>query len=93
MQHWYVYYKVSATEADLAVACARRIFEALPADGPPARLLRRTEAASAELTFMEAYGPIAEPATFADTLQRAIARSGLPAALLARRRLERFEDV
>ncbi|MCS6945947.1 MAG: DUF4936 family protein [Sutterellaceae bacterium] len=92
MQHWYVYYKVAATESEMAVACARRIFEALPVNEPPARLLRRIDG-DVELTLMEVYGPISDAARFEDMLQQAVARSGLPAALLARRRVERFEDI
>lgn len=91
MQHWYVYYKLDAGQAAAVAARVRRMFESLPDDGPRGRLLKRTDGGD-QVTLMEVYEPVADAQNFEATLARALAASGLPAELLARRRVERFED-
>lgn len=92
MQHWYVYYKVSAAEADSICARVRKMIESLPAGGPRARLLRRADGGE-EVTLMEVYEPVADASAFQAVLAQALAASGLPPELLARRRVERFVDL
>jgi hypothetical protein len=92
MQYWYVYYKVGAAEADAICARVRKMIESLPAGAPRARLLRRADGGD-EVTLMEVYEPVADARAFAAVLAQAWAASGLPPELLARRRVERFEDL
>lgn len=92
MQRWYVYYKVSATEAASVAARVQRMIGTLPADGPRGRVLKRADGGD-EVTLMEVYEPVADARNFEAALARALAASELPAELLARRRTERFEDI
>jgi hypothetical protein len=93
VQHWYVYYKVAPHERDATVALIRRMQERIAgASQVKVRLLERTERAEAT-TMMEVYEDIDQAATFAATIEDAVRAAGLPAALVAARRTERFQDV
>lgn len=92
MEHWYVYYKVPATESAAVANRVRAMFNSLGADAPQARLLRRADAESGEVTLMEVYEPVVDAHGFAGTLDVAVRASGLAPALIARRRIERFEE-
>jgi hypothetical protein len=92
MQHWYVYYKVPAGDAETIAARVRAMFDTLAPSGTPGRLLRRTDAGGGEITLMEVYEPIVDANRFAAALDGAVRRSGLSADVIARRRVERFED-
>lgn len=89
-----MYYKLAA--ADLPDLAAR--IRALQADACAgatctARLQSRVDAPGAVVTVMEVYANIADPSAFGARLKGALARSGLPPALLAARRCERFADL
>ncbi len=93
MQHWFVYYKLDAVSA---AALAPRLREVLgqvaDATGVRGRLMRRADEAGERSTLMEVYEGIAQPQAFAAALEEAVDRAGLPPALRAQRRTERFED-
>jgi hypothetical protein len=93
MEHWYVYYKVAAGDAQAVAHRVRAMFNALGADAPPPRLLQRAEPGKNEVTLMEVYEPVADPDRFAHALERAVQASGLAPALVASRRTERFKDL
>ena len=56
------------------------------------RLLERTEQAETT-TVMEVYEDIDQPEHFGASLDAVVRASGLSAALIAARRVERFQDV
>jgi hypothetical protein len=94
MQHWFVYYKLEATAArQLESRVQRMQREIASAGGVRTRLLRRVDGDGGLATLMEVYEGIGQPAAFESTLAAAVASAGLPAALLAQRRTERFEVV
>ncbi len=96
MEHWYVYYKVPAAEKPAVAHRVRAMFNALGAAAPESmtpRLLERTEPGKNEVTLMEIYEPVTDGAAFGQALDRAVRDSGLPAALVATRRIERFKDL
>ncbi len=45
------------------------------------------------MTVMEVYEDIDEPGRFGATLDAVVRASGLPASLIAARRIERFQDA
>jgi hypothetical protein len=55
--------------------------------------MRRADAADGPVTLLEVYDGIEQPEAFEGALSAAVARAGLPAALVAQRRTERFEDL
>jgi hypothetical protein len=93
MEHWYVYYKVPAEQIATVANRVRAMFNALGDAVAHPRLLQRAEPGKNEVTLMEVYEPVADPALFAQALARAVATSGLAPALVAARRIERFEDL
>jgi hypothetical protein len=93
MQHWYVYYKLPRAQIAETAARVRAMQDALAATtAVHGRLLRRVEDDVQTMTLMEQYDRIADPHAFAAGLATAVAGAGLPAPLLAQRRIERFED-
>jgi hypothetical protein len=92
MEHWYVYYKLPATDRAQTIACVQRMQHALASEAGSVRLVERAEDSTTR-TFMEIYERIEAPARFADVLEDAVSRSGLPAELRAARRTERFRDL
>jgi hypothetical protein len=93
MEHWYVYYKVPAAQKAAVAERVRAMFNALGDAAPAARLLQRAEPGRNEVTLMEVYEPVSDATDFAQALARAVEASGLPPALVASRRVERFEDL
>ena len=93
MEHWYVYYKVAAVEADTVARQVRQMFNLLGERAPNARLMRRADMEGDEVTLMEVYEPVSDASTFGATLDGAVRASGLASALVARRRVERFRDL
>lgn len=93
MEHWYVYYKVPAAETAAVANRVRAMFNALGEAAPKPRLLQRAEPGKNEVTLMEIYEPVADTASFAQALDRAVQASGLTPALVAARRIERFKDL
>jgi len=92
MEHWYVYYKVAESEATNVAGQVRAMLARLDASGPRGRLLRRPQAERGEVTLMEVYEPVANAQAFSSVLDSALRTSGLAPDLIARRRVERFED-
>lgn len=97
MEHWYVYYKVAAADTAAVADRVRAMFNALGDGAPNARLMQRADsndrAENDEVTLMEVYEPVADPQAFAALLEGAVDASGLAPSVVARRRVERFEDV
>lgn len=93
MEHWYVYYKVSAADAFAVAKRVQAMFNALGEDGPRGRLLQRADAEDGEVTLMEVYEPVADGRAFAAALESALRTSGLAPGVVARRRIERFKDL
>jgi hypothetical protein len=94
MQHWFVYYRLGAAEAQqLAPRLRRMLDEVAAATGVRTQLMRRADAAGGEVTLLEVYQGVGEPQSFEAQLAGAIARAGLPQSLRAQRRSERFEAV
>jgi len=93
MQHWFVYYKLDAATAPALAPRLRELLrEVAAATGVRGRLMRRADESGERVTLMEVYDGIAQPQAFAAEFDRVTARVRLPAALLAQRRVERFED-
>jgi hypothetical protein len=93
MQHWFVYYKLDPSAArEIEPRLRDMQAEIAAARGVQARLMRRADAADGPVTLLEIYDGIERPETFEGALAAAVAHAGLPAALLAQRRTERFED-
>ena len=93
MQHWFVYYKLDRQMADDLAPTLRSMQRDAAAGDVRARLMRRADSSDDRVTLMEVYDGIAEPAAFEGRLAQAVRRAGLPAALVAERRIERFEDL
>jgi hypothetical protein len=94
MQHWFVYYKLDPAAARGIEPRLRGMqAEIAAARGVRARLMRRADAADGPVTLLEVYDGIEQPEAFEGALSAAVARAGLPAALVAQRRTERFEDL
>lgn len=94
MQHRFVYYKLDPASAQAIEPHLRRMLaEVAAACGVRARLMRRADGADGALTLLEVYEGIERPEVFDGTLSSAVSRAGLPAALVAQRRTECFEDI
>ena len=94
MQHWFVYYKLDAAAAREVEPRLRGMQDQITAGlGVRTRLLRRADEADGAVTLLEVYDGIEQPQSFAASLSAAVARAGLPAALVAQRHTERFEDI
>ena len=94
MEHWYVYYKLPAAELDATLPAMRALLAAVAAAaGIVPRLQTRVDTPGGVATVMEIYPDITAPDRFAGQLQSAVAASGLPAALCAGRRTERFRTL
>jgi hypothetical protein len=94
MQHWFVYYKLDPTAArDLEPRLRRMQQHIAAASGVGTRLMRRADGDGSPATLLEVYDGIERPAMFEAALAAAVARAGLPAALVEQRRTERFEDL
>jgi hypothetical protein len=93
VQHWYVYYKVGHGERDATVERVRCMQQQVAAStGARVRLLERTEQQDTA-TVMEVYEDIGEAERFGAALDAVVRASGLPASLIAARRVERFQDA
>jgi hypothetical protein len=91
MEHWFVYYKVSAAQAAALAPRLHDMIEELgSANRVHGRLLRRADERGDQVTLMETYDGIVEPAAFGAALDGAVVRAGLPSDLVAARRIERF---
>ncbi|MGE5338975.1 MAG: DUF4936 family protein [Gemmatimonadota bacterium] len=94
MQHWYVYYKLPRERFGETAAQVRAMIDLLGTSAAvKGRLLKRDDGDQQSITLMEQYDSIADPGAFAAELAAALRSSGLPAELIALRRVERFEDV
>jgi hypothetical protein len=93
MEHWYVYYKVPATDTAAVAKRVRAMFNSLGASAPRGRLLRRADEGDGEVTLMEVYEPVADGSAFASLLDGALRTSGLGPDIIAGRRIERFKDL
>ena len=94
MQHWFVYYKLDPASARAVEAGLRGMLAEVAAEcGVRARLMRRAEGADGAVTLLEVYEGVERPETFEGALSSAVSRAGLPAELVAQRRIERFEDL
>ena len=93
MQHWFIYYKLDPSAARQVEPRLRAMQAEIAACGVPARLMRRADVPDGPVTLLEVYDGIARPEAFEDALDAAVARAGLPDALLAQRRTERFEEL
>lgn len=93
MEHWYVYYKLSAAELD---ACKPQLAALLhsveSATGVHGRLQTRVDVTGGMATVMEVYPSIADAAAFGCALDEALDQSGLGASR-HNRRIERFRDL
>lgn len=93
MQHWYVYYKLPPAQYAAVTGRVRSMQDRLALEGGVrTRLLERTEQAETT-TVMEVYEDIVEPGRFAQLLDAAVHDAGLPAEVVAARRVERFRDL
>lgn len=93
MEHWFVYYKVPAAQASSLVPRLRGMIDGLGATHHVhGRLLRRADEPGGQVTLMETYDAIAEPAAFRAALDSAVERADLPIDVVAARRIERFCD-
>jgi hypothetical protein len=93
MQHWYVYYKLPRTRLSETAACVRAMLKVICAStSVRGQLLRRDDRDAQTMTLMEQYDRITDPAAFEAVLTSAVRNSGLPAALIEQRHLERFEE-
>ena len=94
MQHWYVYYKVTAAERAALRAPLRQMQEHIARTSHVrVRLLERTEQGEAGMaTVMEVYEDIEDAGGFARLLDAAV-RTHLPEEHVASRRIERFQDA
>lgn len=93
MEHWYVYFKLPATEAPAVAQHIRTMQGALAAaSGVHGRLVRRVDGGET-LTLMEVYEKIADPQAFEALLADASDHAGLAPALVAARRIERFREL
>lgn len=94
MQHWFVYYKLDPAAArEIEPRLRGMQAEIAAASGARARLMRRADAADGPVTLLEVYDGIDQPRPFEQTLSAAVARAGLPAAAVAQRHTERFEEL
>lgn len=93
MQHWYVYYKLPRSEREAVIERVRRVQAQVERSTRVCgRLLERTEQ-SETTTMMEVYEGIDQPERFGAALEAVVRASGLPASLIAARRVERFQDT
>ncbi len=94
MEHWFVYYKLPQREALALVPRVRAMMDALATTtGVQARLLRKLGGQTEPTTLMETYERIEDAAAFETALSDALARAGLPVAVVQARRTERFGDL
>lgn len=94
MQHWYVYYKLSADRLPQVSQQVRAMQAQLAATlGVHGRLLCRADQTADPLTLMEIYDSVAAPAAFEAQLAAAAAAAGLPASLISARHIERFREL
>ena len=93
MEHWYVYYKVPATDTAVVANRVRAMFNAVGKGGTQGRLLQRAEPENDEVTLMEVYEPVVDANAFEQLLKSAVSASGLAPSVVARRRVERFKDL
>jgi hypothetical protein len=94
MQHWFVYYKLDPTAVPAIEPRLSGMQQEIAASGGVrARLMRRADPSDGPVTLLEVYDGIEQPAVFERALSAAVARAGLPAALVAQRHTERFEDL
>ncbi len=94
MEHWFVYYKLSRSDALALVPRLREMMRGLEAKtGVRARLLRKRDGEAEPITLMETYERIEDAAAFEAALAEALARAGLTADALGARRTERFGDL
>lgn len=94
MQHWFVYYKLEASALGEVEPRVRAMLAQVGAEsGVKTRLMRRADEAGGAVTLLEVYDGIRQPPSFEASLSAAVARAGLPPALVAQRRTERFEDL
>ena len=90
MESWFVYYKVTAADADAALARAQRVVAALrDRTAAPPRVMRKLDGAD-HVTLMEVYDNVRDPEAFASALAAALSANGFAADEIARRRVERF---
>jgi hypothetical protein len=96
-ESWYIYYKVAGADAAAIGAQVRKMLGTISAaTGIRARLMRRCDTHGgrhAEVTLLEIYERIDDPARLEAALAEGLARSGLAPALLAERHVERFREL
>ena len=93
MQHWFVYYKLDAQQArELAPRISAMLAALAAATGARARLLQRADNQQDQITLLEVYEQIDDPALFEAALAAALKDSALPASLVSARRTERFAE-
>jgi hypothetical protein len=94
MESWFVYYKLPRHDAIALVPRLRAMTEVLASQtGVRAQLLRKLGEEAEVATLMETYEGIADAGAFEAALADALARAGLPAAVVGARRTERFGDL
>jgi len=94
MQNWYVYYKLPRDRIPDVVEQVRVMLQTVATNtSVHGRLLRRVDDDVHNITLMEQYEHIADPTAFAAALAAATLCAGLPAELIAQRRVERFEEL
>ena len=94
MQHWYVYYKLPRAQVSAVAASVDAMFKVIAAaTSVLGRLLGRSDDIAQQVTLMEQYDHITDPAAFAAAYADAVRSSDLPAELITQRRVERFEDL
>jgi hypothetical protein len=93
MEHWFVYYRVAAVQLDALLPGVRTMIASLQRKHDVgARLMRRVDLANGQVTLMEVYERINDPAAFGQALAAAVAGADLSASVREARRLERFTD-
>lgn len=93
MQHWFVYYRLDPSAAARVEPSLRAMLAEIAAErGVRARLMRRADTTGGPVTLLEVYDGIRQPESFEASLAAAVARAGLPAAVVEQRRTERFEE-
>jgi F420-0:gamma-glutamyl ligase len=93
MQHWYVYYKLPRTQLSEIAARVRAMLKVICAStSVRGQLLRRDDRDAQTMTLMEQYDHIVDPVAFEAALTSAVRDSGLPAAIIEQRHVERFEE-
>ncbi len=94
MQHWFVYYKLDAQKArELAPRISAMQGALGAATGTRARLLRRIDNLPDQVTLLEVYERIDDPALFEAALAEALKDGVFPAPLVSERHTERFAEL